>query len=190
MSLFASTVQKLNTDTHEQPNLSKSPLSVVQKVECDASPFFFVFCKHHPCHLAIDTGAASSIVSQSFVNRSGIAVKPTLHSACSADISSLLVLGKVHFMLNFGNLNLAITALVTVKLDCDISADISFYKANDIHVHLTAETISIGSTVNIPYGSKESSNHANICRIDSVLLCNDIEKLWFPVTLWSLNVNI
>ena len=93
-------------------------------------------------------------------------------------------------MLNFGNLNLAITALVTVKLDCDISADISFYKTNDIHVHLKAETISIGSTVNIPYGSKESSNHANIWRIDSVLLCNDIEKLWFPVTLWSLNVNI
>ena len=44
----------------------------VQKVECDTSPFFFAFYKHHPCHIVIDTGATSSVVSQAFVKHSGI----------------------------------------------------------------------------------------------------------------------
>ena len=60
----------------------------VQKVECDTSPFFFAFYKHHPCHIVTDTGATSSIVSQAFVKRSGIDIKKTVHSARSADKSN------------------------------------------------------------------------------------------------------
>ena len=58
-----------------------------------------------------------------------------------------------------------------------ISRYIPFCKTNDIHIHLKVETISIGSTVNIPYGFADSSSHANIRRIDSILLRNDIEKV-------------
>ena len=107
---LASSVQKFNTDTHKLSNSLKSPPSVVQKVECDASPFFFAFYKHHPCHVVIDTGATSSTLP----------IKSTLHSARSADKSSLPVRWEVHFTLKFGNLNLPITALVIEKLDCDI----------------------------------------------------------------------
>ena len=39
------------------------------------------------------------------------------------------------------------------------------------------ETISIGSTINIPCGFKYSSSHANIRRLGYVLLCNDIRKV-------------
>ena len=177
---FDSTVQKIITDPHEQSNSSKSSSSVVQKVEYDTSQFFFAVYKHHPCHVVIGTGATSSVASQSFVNRSDFTVKSTLHSARSVDKYSLPVLGEVHFMLHFDNLNLPITALVIEKLDCDILAGIPFCKANDIHVHLKAETITIGSTVNIPYGFKDSSSHANIRRIDSILLRNDIEKVVMP----------
>ena len=65
-------------------------------------------------------------------------------------------------------------------MDCDILAGIPFCKTNDIHVHLKVEAISIGSTVNVPYGFKDASSHANIRRIDSVLLRNDIEKVVMP----------
>ena len=146
---FASTVQKLNMDPHERSNSSKSLSSVVQKVEYDASPFFFAFYKHHRCHVVIDTGATSSVVSQSFANHSGVAVKSTLHSVRSADKSSLPILGKVHFTLNFGNLNLPITALVIEKLDCDILAGIPFCKTNDIHIHLKAETFLMVSKIHL-----------------------------------------
>ena len=78
---LASRVQKFNTDTHKLSNSLKSPSSVVQKVECDASPFFFAFYKHHPCHVVIDTGATSST----------LLIKSALHSARSAGKSSLPV---------------------------------------------------------------------------------------------------
>ena len=58
---FASTVQKLNTGTHDPSNSLNSPSSVVQKLECDATPFFFAFYKHHPCHVVINTGATPSL---------------------------------------------------------------------------------------------------------------------------------
>jgi len=106
-------------------------------------------------------------------------MKSTLHSARSADKSNLPVHGEVHFTLNFGNLNLPITALVIEKLDCDILAGTPYCKFNDIHVHLKAETISISSTV-IPYGSKHSTDQSKIRRIDSVLLRNDSEKVLMP----------
>ena len=176
-----SNIQKLNINP---PSIcSSSPpttdIPTVQKVECDTSPFFFAFFKHHPCHVVIDTGATSSVVSQSFVHRVGIPIKSTLHSARSADKSNLPVLGEVHFTMNFGDHNLPITALVIEKLDCDILAGIPFCKHNDIHVHLKAETISINTTV-IPYGSKHSPQHPKIRRVNSVLLRNNSEKVLMP----------
>ena len=153
----------------------------IQKVECDTSPFFFAFYKHHPCHIVIETGVTSSVVSQAFVKRSGIDIK-NWYSARSADKSNLPVLGEVHFTLNFGNLDLPITALVIERLDCDIFAGIPFCKKNDIHVHLKAETISIGNFT-IPYGNRgrdASNNQRQIRRINATLLRNDSEKIVMP----------
>ena len=178
-----SNIHKLDIDSPPPIRSSSPPITndipTVQKVECDASPFFFAFFKHNPCHVVIDTGATSSVVSQSFVQRVGIPIKSTLHSARSADKSNLPVLGEVHFTMNFGNHDLPITALIIEKLDCDILAGIPFCKYNDIHVHLKAENISINTTV-IPYGSKRSPTNPKIRRVNSILLRNNSEKVLMP----------
>ena len=41
--------------------------SSVKKVACDTSPFFYAFYDHHPCHVVIDSGATSPIVSRAFL---------------------------------------------------------------------------------------------------------------------------
>ena len=107
----------------------------------------------------------------------------TVHSGRSADKSNLPVLGELHFTLNFGNLDLPITALVVERLDCDILAGIPFYKTNDIYVHLKAETISIGNST-IPYGNRgrdvSNTRLRQIRRINATLLRNDSEKIFMP----------
>ena len=175
INLFESSMSVTNEPTID------SLETKVQKVECDTTSFFFAFYRHHPCHIVIDTGATSSVVSQAFVKRSEIDIKKTAHSARSADKSNLPVLGEVHFTLNFGNLDLPITALVIEKLDCDILAGIPFCKTNDIHVHLKAETISIGTST-IPYGNRgsETSNNQRQIRRIATLIRNDSEKIVMP----------
>ena len=54
------------------------PPTLIQKVQCGISPFFYAFFKHHPCHIIIDSGATSSLVSNSFVKKVGIEIHPTL----------------------------------------------------------------------------------------------------------------
>ena len=57
-----------------------------------------------------------------------------------------------------------------------------FAKKNDIHVHLKAETISIGNFT-IPYGNRgrdASNNQRQIRRINATLLRNDSEKIVMP----------
>ena len=110
----------------------------------------------------------------------GIDIKKTVHSDRSADKSNLQVLGEVHFTLNFGNLDLPITALVIERLDCDILTGIPFCKINNIHVHLKADTISHSI---IPYGKRgrdTSSNQRQIRRLNATLLRDDSEKIVKP----------
>ena len=156
-------VQRLLTT---QPEYTiETPHPAVQKVACDVSPFFFAFYNHHPCHIVIDTGATSSVVSQSFIKNTGIPLKSTSHSVRSADKSRLPILGEVYFALNFRNIDLPMTALVLEKLNCDSLAGIPFSKANDIQVHLKSGFIS-NEDARIPYGAKQSiTNQANVRRV-------------------------
>ena len=73
-----------------------SQISSIKKVEWDVSPFFYAFYQHHPCHIVVDTGGAtSSIISCSFIHSAGITPQNTFHSARSADKSQLDVKGEV-----------------------------------------------------------------------------------------------
>ena len=118
----------------------------VRKVESSVSPYFYAFYEHHPCKIIVDTGATSSVVSQSFLRRIGISPSNTLHTARGADKNSLNVKGEIQLTLTFGKLKLPITALVLNTNDCDILAGAPFGKEHDVHVHLKAETITIGGT--------------------------------------------
>ena len=46
--------------------------AVIERIECDISPFFYAFLNHHPVHIIVDTGATSSVVSKSFLISVGI----------------------------------------------------------------------------------------------------------------------
>ena len=69
-----------NNQSHTEALVSLSEVSNVQKVQCDVSPYMYAFYKHHPCHIVIDTGAASSLISKSFLTTAGIKINPTYHS--------------------------------------------------------------------------------------------------------------
>ena len=153
--------------------------SSVKKVACDTSPFFYAFYAHHPCHVVIDSGATSSIVSRAFLQAVGITPKTTLHSARSADKSQLDVRGEVHMTLQLAGINLPVTALVLDKLDCDILAGIPFCKSNDIQIHMKSESISI-SDIKIPYGARDIVKPFIINRAESVIVRNDSAKVIMP----------
>ena len=67
------------------------PSPIIHKVHCDVSPFFFVYYEHHPCHIILDTGATSSLVSKSFIRLCNIKVHATPQSARTIDKSPLHV---------------------------------------------------------------------------------------------------
>ena len=67
------------------PSKSADTTIEVKKVQCDASPYFYAFYEHHPCHVVVDTGATSSLISKSFLTVAGIKMKQTRHSAQTVD---------------------------------------------------------------------------------------------------------
>jgi len=160
-------------------NEQEVPVTTVQKVECDTSPFFYAFYRHHSCHVVVDTGATSSIISRSFLKAVGITPRSTLHSARSADKSKLDVQGEVHIVLQFAGLDLPLTALVIDTLESDILAGIPFCKQNDVHIHSKAESITIGD-INVPYGAKDIGKTYNINYAESFILRNDSPKVVMP----------
>ena len=128
---------------HNVKHTLADPAVSIKKVQCGVSPFFYAFYKHCPCHIIVDSGATSSLVSRSFLNQAGIKIQPTHQSAHGIDKSPLGVRGEVKLNLNFGELTLPITALVVDSLDCDILSGIPFCRENDIEIHLKSEEISV-----------------------------------------------
>jgi hypothetical protein len=161
-----SSVDMTTTQSHT------TAISTVQKVQCDVSPYFYAFYQHHPCHIVIDTGATSSLISKTFLMSAGIPIKPTRHSARTVDKSPIGVRGEVHITLSFANSELPITALVMDSLDCDILAGVPFCKENDVEVHLKGEEITLHD-IRIPYRSKPKSTVHEIYRSESFILRNE-----------------
>ena len=117
--------------------------SLTQRVQCDSSPFFYAFFKHHTCKIVIDTGATSSLISGSFAKRVGLKIKPTQHAARQLDRSSITISGEAQFNNSFGYSELSIDGLINNSLDCDILAGVPFCRVNNIEIHLHQEEISI-----------------------------------------------
>ena len=153
--------------------------STANRVQCNQSPFFYAFYKHHTVKVVIDTGATSSLISSSFVKRVGLLQQPTAHAARQVDKSSLKLSGEVKFCLAFGEIELPIDGLVTDSLDCDILAGVPFCKANNIDIHLRAEKISLNGR-SIPYGSQPESIQHDVYFCQSAILRNDQSRVIFP----------
>ena len=77
----------------------------------------YAFYKHRPCHILIDKGATSFLISKSFLITAGIKINPTYYSAHTDDRSPIGVKGRVHIKLDFMNFELPLTALVMESLD-------------------------------------------------------------------------
>ena len=152
--------------------------TTIRKVQSASSPYFYAFYGHTPCHIVVDTGANSSLVSLKFLRQAGINTKPTNHSARSVDKSSLNLLGEVHLTLQFGNLDLPITALVVDSLDCDFLGGVPFCRDNDIEVHLKDEELSVRKS-RFSYGTR-SQQIPNIFRTEPVSLRNRTNKVVMP----------
>ena len=166
--------------------------SLTQHVQCDSSPFFYAFFKHHTCKIVIDTGATSSLISNAFAKRVGLIVNPTQHAARQLDKSSIRVSGETKFKISFGYSELSVDGLINDSLDCDILAGVPFCKVNNIDIHLRQEEISIDGK-RIPYGSKPDSIQHDVFYADSVILRNDTSKVLYPgeyIEIYSDNLSI
>ena len=150
----------------------------VQKVQCSISPYFYAFYQYTVCHIVVDTGATSSMISRAFLVRANIKCVHTHHSARGADKSPISVQGEVQFDLQFGDITLPISGLVMDNLDCDILAGVPFCMENRIDVHLHDTEISI-DTLRIPYGAKPEKPH-QIFRAESVILSSDNKSVVMP----------
>ena len=151
----------------------------VQKVQCDRSPFFYAFYQHIPCHVVVDTGAMSSLVSRSFVKQAGMNVRPTDHSARAVGKTPIGLHGEIQITLNFNGIELPLTALVIDNLDCDILAGVPFCKQNDIELHLKNEELSIGEQ-RFSYGTRNNSVCNDVFRSDSLVLRNNRKRVIMP----------
>ena len=157
-------------------------------MQCDSSPFFYAFFKHHTCKIVIDTGATSSLISGSFAKRVGLKIKPTQHAARQLDRSSITISGEAEFNISFGYSELSIDGLINNSLDCDILAGVPFCRANNIEIHLRQEEISIDGK-RIPYGSKPDSIQHDILYTESVILRNDTSKVLYPGEYMEISNN-
>ena len=141
--------------TTDQPG-DLSTENEVRRVNTSVSPFFYAFYQHHILKILIDTGATSSLISDSFARRVGLKVHSTLHAAKQLDKSPVPVSGEVKFSVAFGDMNLEVDGLVNNQIDYDILAGTPFCKANNIDVLLSRDMIVIHGKM-VPYGSKPES---------------------------------
>ena len=153
--------------------------ATIQKVECDVSPFFYAFYEHHVCHVVLDSGATSTVVSRSFLQVAGITANSTAHSARGADKKPLDVQGEVHITLHFNGIDLPLTALVIDKLDCDVLAGIPFMKVNKIMIDFESELICLRQ-LKIAYGARSRQEVSSIRIAESFILKNDSAQVVMP----------
>ena len=125
----------------------------VRRVSSGPSPYIFTFYNHHTCKMIIDTGATSSMVSASFVQRTQLEVRPAQQGARQLDKSKVNVTGECKFVVTFGHHELSVEALVTEHLDCDVLAGTPFGRENRVMVDLYEEIIYIRGEP-FPYGTK------------------------------------
>ena len=78
----------------------------VRRVKTAVSPFLYAFYQHHIMKILVDSGATSSLVSNSFAHKVGLRVESTKHGATQLDKSPLTVSGEVKFSVLFGDMNL------------------------------------------------------------------------------------
>ena len=161
------------------PSDQQVSLAIAQQVQCDTSPFFFAFYKHHTYKIVIDSGATSSLVSKSFIKAAGISELPTLHVVRQLDKSKLKLSDEVKLTLDFGDTELPIDGLVNDKFCCDTLAVATFCKANNIELHLKEEEITINGK-RIPYGSKPDSIQYDIYLMECCTLRNDVSRVLLP----------
>ena len=83
----------------------------IKKVQCNVSPYFYAFYQHVPCHIVVDTGATSSLVSRTFVKLAGLKTKPTRHSARAVGKTPIGLHGEIDIVLNFDGMELILTAI-------------------------------------------------------------------------------
>ena len=170
-----------NTDVVAVASISTS---AVCRVKTTTSPYFFAFYFHHTCKILVDTGATSTLVSLSFVNRVNIPIRPTKHSAFQLDKSIVSVSGEVQFYISFGKRQLLVDGLVNESLDCDILAGCPFCEENYVDVSCSRQEIIIddprdGFHEVIKYGAKPKSIQHDIYRVSTVLR-TDSQKVLLP----------
>ena len=157
---------------------SQTRMCQVKRVQRKSSPSFYAHYKHLPCHVVIDSGAESSLVSRNFIKLAGITNKPTTHSATGVNKTPIGIHGEIDITLNFDGLDLPITALITDDLDCDFLAGTPFGKDNNVNVYLGEDKFSIHGKI-YSYGTRNTST-SQVYRVQSLVLRNSVSQVVLP----------
>ena len=154
----------------------------INRVDIEPSPFFYGFYNHLPIHVVVDSGATSTLVSKSFVDRAGIKIQPTRHAANAIGETSLYVHGEVHINISFDNQSLSLSALVIDKQKCDILVGTPFCKQHDVVLYFSREEISINGSI-YKYGKSGEIRRPSVSevfKVDSYMLRNSCAKVVLP----------
>ena len=168
---------ELLEEAEEQDNTVLS--CQVKRVQCNASPFFYAFHMSTPCHVTIDSGATSSLISRAFAVLANIQLKPTLHSAKGVNKTPINVLGEVHFVLHFDGIDYPMSALIVDNLDSDILAGTPFCKQHDVTLFLGQEKFALGQR-EYAYGARSDPPPNEIYQAQSIVLRNPINQVVLP----------
>ena len=157
-------------------------MPVISRVTCEPSPTLDAFYGHHPLLLTCDSGATSSLIKKSVVDRLDMPMSPTSHLANQADGKTKMeAVGEVHVNLSRGGLSFHLAAVVVTNLDCEILAGVPFHKYNGILLDMPNDTIILPDKTSIHYGSKAQDRPSlKVRRSSAFLLRSDTKKTLLP----------
>lgn len=156
--------------------------AAINRIKTEASPSFNAFYNHHPVTVTCDSGATSSLISQSFAIRAKLPISKTNQCASQADgKTKLQACGEVHITLARGPLKFKLEAMVVTELDCDILAGTPFMRDNDLVLDIPKSRIVVSNKHIISYKEKRILQTApQVRRTQSFLLRAHEKSIVFP----------
>ena len=183
-----------NTDRSPTPSgtdrVSVSNDSQVRRVDVEHSPVLFAQYGSHYVPLTIDCGAESNLIKHSFAKFIGVPIQKTSCTASQADgKSTLKIVGEVHCVFRFRNIDLKFNGLVAESLQDDVIAGMPFQTSNDVYPRPALKQIYIGDREVVKYNSSNKlSDTAKNSRIIANILRVPSQTILYPGDHISLDV--
>ena len=136
-------------------------------MQTQRSPTFKAFYHHFPVTLTCDSGATSSLISESIAIKLQVPINKTSHTASQADgRTTLQAIGEIHIVLTRGADKFILEAVVVKHLDCDILVGMPFLKNNNIVLDIPNDKIIIAGKHHVSYSTAQRNTAMRSIRVN------------------------